>query len=203
MKDNAVAAAAADPYGSFMASVQTYLGTVAVDIVNVLLITSAFAALLATQNIAARYLYTLGEDGVLPRRLGVPHRRFGSPFLASIIVALLCLVGFAVAAIAGIDPLIFYPRMAGFGGICLLTLMTLTAVAVVVYFRRDTSHEANAWQSVISPILAFAGLATILFLAVKNAGAVIGASQTLGWIVAGLAAVHPGRWNHLRPGASL
>jgi amino acid transporter len=176
----AVAAGATDPSGSFITSVDQYVGTVAVDVITVLLVTSVFAAILATQNISARYLYVLGEDGVIMRRFGYVHPRFGSPFIAAATVAVIAILGFTAAAISGIDPVLFYARLAGFGGVCLLTLMTATAVAIFVYFRRDDEHEANAFQSIVSPVLAFGGLAGILYLAAKNMGAVIGGTPGQG-----------------------
>lgn len=185
--DEAVARGGVDPLGSFLGSIQHYLGTAAVDIVHVLLITSSFAALLATQNIAARYLYTLGEDRVLPPRLGSVHPRYGSPFTAAAVVAVLCAGGFLYPALAGTDPVTFYARVLGFGGFCLQILMALTALSVFLFFRRHPEHPANAWQAIIAPALAFASLVVILVLAMKNMGLVIGGTQLQGWIVVGIA----------------
>jgi amino acid transporter len=172
--DKAIAAGATDPSGSFVASVGDYVGTAAVDIVTVLLVTSGFAALLATQNIAARYLYTLGEDGVLPKRLGQVHPRFGSPITASWVVAVM--------------------TIASFGGVCLLALMFATALAVFLYFRRDTEHRATALQSVITPAIAFVGLGIVLYLAVTNMDTIIGGTPAEGTIaiLAGVAVIAAG-----------
>lgn len=178
--EGAIAAGGADPAGSFVTSVEQYVGTVAVDIVTVLLVTSVFAALLATQNISSRYLYTLGEDRVVFPKLGRVHPKFGSPFNAAAVVAAITLIGFTIARVLNIDPVLFYGRLAGFGGVCLLTLMTATAAAVFIYFRRDSNHEANIFQSVVSPVIAFAGLAAILYLAITNMGAVIGGTPAQG-----------------------
>ncbi|WP_371113117.1 APC family permease [Rhodococcus sp. JVH1] len=174
--------AAADPSGSFLASLSAYVGTAAVDIATVLLVTSAFAALLATQNIASRYLYALGSDGVLSPKLGKVHPKHGSPFVAAIVVAAAFLVLDGVPAIMGTDPVITYASLAGFGGFCLLLMMTITSVAVIVFFRRTPDHSAGVWRSVIAPSVSLVGLAIILFLAAKNMGAVIGGSDTAGYL---------------------
>jgi amino acid transporter len=64
---NAVSAATNDLAGSFFTVATTYLGTVFVDLTSVLLLTSVFAAHLAIQNVATRYVYSLSKDGILPR----------------------------------------------------------------------------------------------------------------------------------------
>lgn len=185
----AAPAAAADPTGSWIASVDTYVGTAAVDVVTVLLVSSGFAAQLATQNISARYLFALGQDGVISRRFAWVHPRFGSPFVAAASVACITLVGFLTAAVLGVEPLVFFPRLAGFGGVCLLTLMTATAAAVFLYFRRNPDHPAGPFQAIITPVLAFAGLGTILFLAVKNMGVIIGSTPGDGKVATAIVAL--------------
>ena len=147
--DDAVVQAGADPSGSFVASVSTYAGAFTADLVTVLLVSSGFASILANQNIASRYLYTLGTDGVLPRPLGRVHDKHGSPFVASSWFAGACLIGILIPALANIEPLRVYASMAAIGSVCLLVLMFMTSLSVIVYFRRDTSHTANAWQSTV------------------------------------------------------
>lgn len=177
--DKALTESAADPSGSFTASIGQYVGTIAVDIVSVLLVTSAFAALLATQNIAARYIYTLGSDAVLPRALGKVHPRFGSPYIAAVVVAVLTLLGFGIPTILGADPLKLYAGLAGLGAVGIVFLMTATNVAIVLFFRRNPEHNPGAFKGLIAPVLAFLGLGTILVLAVKNMAVVVGGTQNL------------------------
>jgi len=178
--EDAITLGATDPIGSFTQSVGQYLSVVASDLVSVLLVTSGFASLLATQNIAARYLYTLGEDGVLSRQLGRAHPRFGSPFTAAWVVAVLSIGGFGGAAVVGVDPVRFYSGLAGFGAVCVLALMVGTALSVFLYFRRDTEHRATFVQSVISPVLAFLGLGGIFLLAVTNMDTIISGTAKQG-----------------------
>lgn len=185
--EEAIVQGASDPSGSFIGSVSQYVGTLAADLVTILLVSSAFAAILATQNISARYLYTLGRDGVLPPRLGAVHGSHRSPYVAAATTALIVIAGFVLPAVGGVDPVVIYASLAGFGGFCLLLLMTTTSISVVVFFRRG-EHTANAFQSVVAPLLAFAGLATILYLASTNMDAVIGGSETAGTIALAIAA---------------
>ncbi|MGV8872847.1 MAG: APC family permease [Rhodococcus sp. (in: high G+C Gram-positive bacteria)] len=172
--------AAADPSGSFTASVGQYVNSTAMDLVAVLLVSSVFASVLATQNIAARYLYALGSDQVLPAALARVHPRHGSPYVAALTVAALILAVGAIAAIIGVSPVIVYGTLTGFAGFCLVVLMTLTSVSVIVFFRRTKSHTANVWRSLIAPIVSFAGLLIIVVLAATNMGAIIGGNETAG-----------------------
>lgn len=190
----AIGAAKADPVGSMLGSIETYLGTVGLDVASLLLITSGIASLLATQNISARYLYTLGSDGVLPSSLARVHSRYKSPHIAAASVAGITLAGFASAALAGISPIAFYSRLAGFGAVCLLALMTATAAAIFVYFRRDRFHRANVLESTVSPVLAFLGLGTAFLLAVKYMPLLINGTTQTGLVVTfiGLAIIATG-----------
>ena len=48
-----------------------------------LIITGSFACGMAFHNTTARYLYSLGREGLLPRALGRTHPRWKSPHIAS------------------------------------------------------------------------------------------------------------------------
>jgi amino acid transporter len=186
---SAAVAAAADPSGSFTASIHQYVGNVAVDIVSVLLVTSGFAAILADQSIAARYLYALGSDRVLSKALGAVHHKHGSPYIAAIVVSALSLIAISIPAAIQVNPVTLYGSFTGFGGLCLLILMTSTSIAIIAFFRRDRTHQANRWQSQIAPVIAFAGLATILVLATTHMDLVMGGSKLIGDLAVGLAVV--------------
>jgi len=173
-------AQAADPIGSFKASVRTYAGTVAYDAVSIMLLTSGFASVLANVNIGARYLFTLGGDGVLPRKLGKVHPKQGSPYIAAAVFSTVCLIGaIIIPALAGIDALTVYVDLAAIGGVCLLLLMLVTSVAVPVFFRKTNGHTASAWESKISPIMAAVALAVVFSLSVIHMPDIIGADQTV------------------------
>ena len=159
---------------------RTYAGTVAYDAVSIMLLTSGFASVLANVNIGARYLFTLGGDGVLPRKLGKVHPKQGSPYIAAAVFATICLIGsIIIPALAGIDALTVYVDLAAIGGVCLLLLMLVTSVAVPVFFRRTNGHTASAWESKVAPILASVALAVVFSLSVIHMPDIIGADQTV------------------------
>jgi amino acid transporter len=179
----AITAAAADPSGSFTSSVHQYVGTVAADLVAVLLVTSTFACMLAINNIGSRYLYTLGSDGVFPRGLAKVHPRLKSPHVATVTFAAILLLGVFVPTLAGLDPLKTYASTTAISALCLIILYTVTSVSVVVFFRRNREHPVTSWQSTIAPLLSLIALATIVVLAVTHLPTIIGGS----WVAGGIA----------------
>ncbi|GAA0463825.1 hypothetical protein Ade02nite_30630 [Paractinoplanes deccanensis] len=72
---------------------------------HVLFLTSLFAATLGFHNVAARYLYTLGRDGVLPARLSRTGSRNHAPAAASLAQTVIALVIVVLYAANGWDPL--------------------------------------------------------------------------------------------------
>lgn len=173
-----VDSAAADPVGTAIGSVDTYLGAVATDIVVVLLCTSIFAAILAMHNITARYLFSMGRDGVFPRVLGKVHGTHGSPYAASAAttgVAVLFLVGLLVSKA---DNLTVYARLAGIALYALIMLLTLTSAAIAAYFWVRPDHGLGKWKTLYSPVIAGIGFVGALILATQNASFLVGGSTS-------------------------
>lgn len=159
-------AAASDPAGMFVAAVGDYLGSGAQDVIAVLVVTSAFAAVLSCQNIIARYGYALGADGVIPSAMGRVHPRHGSPYVSSLALSAVLVVG--VLGFAGTDPAKSYAWLAGAGGFPLLVLMFITSVAIVVFFRRSRIAASQPWNTLVAPLLAAASLGAAIYLALHN-----------------------------------
>ena len=182
---DAVVASATDPTGSVIATVQTYLGSVGVDLVSALLMTSGFASLLAIHNVLARYVFNLGVDRIMPRRLGAVHPRHGSPYLASIFASLLIVVGYLVSVALEADPQTLYAQLWGIFGIALQVLFILTTVAILVFLGRVRPSDATVWHRLVAPLLALAGLAVTLWLALKNIALLIpgGTAVTITYVL--------------------
>lgn len=160
-------AAAAAP-SMFADAANTFLGTWARDAISILVVTSAFAAVLSCQNIISRYGYSLGVDKALPTALGRVHPRHGSPYVSSLALSGILVVG--VLGFAGTDPATSYAWLAGAGGFPLLMLMFLTSVAVLVFFRRSRAHinDSTHWHTLIAPALAVLGLGAALYFSLTN-----------------------------------
>jgi len=154
----AVAQAAADPGNMLITTVGNHLGAAGSDIAQVLLVTSMVAAVLSFHNVLARYVFSLGNSGALPASCGRSHGRHGSPHVASIVQTVSALVLVGVCAVAGMDPVTqVFAWMSGTAKVGVLALMTMTCLAVLVFFRR-TKADRRVWHTVVAPALGFAGL---------------------------------------------
>ena len=179
---NATDLAGTDPTGMFPSAVEHFVGVWASDVVSVLVMTSAFAAVLAVQNIMSRYCYSLGVDGVLPAALGRVHPRHGSPYLSSLTVSGALAV--AVLLVSGSDPAAIYGQLCGTGGFAVLVLMFLTGIAVVLFFRRRPDiNDSTRWHTVIAPLLGTIAFGAVLYLAVTNFTTLTGGSMTVAVIL--------------------
>ena len=172
--------AGADPGGIVVNTAAQYVGTATADIMQVLFVTSLFACILSFHNVLSRYVFSLGNTGVLPVICGRSHAKHASPHVASVITTVVGAVLMAVCAIAGLDPVLeIFTWLAGIASVGIVVLMLLACLAVLVFFRR-TRLERRPWQSVIAPALGLVGLGLILVLLVENLPLLMGGSTPLG-----------------------
>lgn len=184
--DGAVALAAANPEGMVVDTAVRYLGSAAGDLVEVLLITSLFAALLSFHNVLARYIFSLGNSAALPAHCGRSHARHSSPHVASVVQTVSALVLVGVSAVAGLDPVTeVFAWYAGIASVGVVALMTLTSIAVLAYFRRDPVDDRR-WNTLIAPALGFVGLTVLLVMTVANMPLLVGGSRPLAVVVGAL-----------------
>ncbi|MGH3450862.1 MAG: APC family permease [Haloechinothrix sp.] len=175
----AVAQSSADPGNVLVTTVGRYLGTVGADVVQILLLTSLFAALLAFHNVVARYLFSLGNAGALPAACGRSHVRHHSPHVASVTQSVSAAGLIAGFALVGMDPVTqVFSWMAGTATLGVLVLMVLTCAAVFVFFRR-TRIDRRVWHTSLAPSVGFVGLIGFLALTVANFPVLIGGSVVL------------------------
>lgn len=187
-------AATDDPAGFVFAMNTQYVGQWSTLLMNVLLVTSTFAVLVAFHNTLSRYKFSLGRSGILPRTLGVTHRRWQSPHMASITVTVLTLIVVGAFMLAGADPFAqLYAWLVGVGTVGVLVMQATTSVAVLAFFLRKKRKEFRLWSCAIAPVLAALGLAAATYLAVANwdvlAGATSGIPTLLPWLIVLAAAV--------------
>ena len=152
-----------------------YLGPQLTVVMEVLLLVSLFAAMLAFHNSATRYLYALGRARVLPHARA-RTRASGAPQIAGIVQAAFAAVVAGVFALVGLDPILsLVPAMLGFGTLAVIVLQALAALSIVVYFRR--AEDRRWWSTLIAPGIGFLALAVIVVLAVANFDIVAGSSE--------------------------
>jgi amino acid transporter len=162
----------------FFALGDQYMGTAATDVMQALLCTSLFAAMLALHNAANRYVYVLGRERVLPEWLGAVHRKHASPHRASLLQTVLSIVIAGAFAIGGLDPYTgLAASMIGLGTLGILLLQGSAAVSVVTYFRHHP--DRHWWRTLLAPLLGAAGLITAVVLLSMNYSLLTGTSLAI------------------------
>jgi len=153
----------------------TYLGPQLTVVMEILLLVSLFAAMLAFHNSATRYLYALGRARVLPFALA-RTRSSGAPQIAGIVQAGFAAIVAGIFALAGLDPILnLVPAMLGFGTLAVIVLQALAALSIVVFFRRR--GDRRWWSTLIAPGIGFVALSVIVILAVVNFDVVAGSNE--------------------------
>ncbi|WP_433795720.1 APC family permease [Actinoplanes sp. CA-252034] len=170
--DNIVAIAGQHLDDLFFFLPDPYLPAVLVDLGRIFFATSLFAAMLAFHHTVARYALTVAREGVLPSALA--RTRDGVPVAASTAQSALAVVVLIVFAIATWDPttdLFFFGTVSG--GLGVLVLMTIAAVAVVRFFRRG-EHGETRWRRAIAPWISVVFLSVVLLLTVAFFSVLLG-----------------------------
>ena len=160
-----IAARANAESGELMFNVFTrYGGEVLTDVMGVLVCVSLLASYLAIHNAAARYIFALGREWLLPPWFGTTHPRHGSPSRASAAVSAMTLVAVMPFALSGLDPFkAGVPVLIGFGSFGIIFLQAFAAIAILVYLRRHGGEPpwvmAATWLGAIGLIGATAFVA--------------------------------------------
>jgi len=163
--DQAVAASTDNPDNVIIALAGHVVAPIVADIAQVLVVTSMFACMLAFHNIVTRYLFTLGERGVLPQNLANVHPKHNAPSKASLWVSLITSVVVGVSALAMLDPVVqIYTWYSGAGAVGVIAMMALTSFAVVRFGSKASSHPANTGVKVCAVA---GGLGLLLVLVIS------------------------------------
>jgi amino acid transporter len=195
---------------AFFPLTDRYAGAALTHAFEVLIVTSAFACQLAFFNTAARYVFALGREGVIPRSLARTHGRLQTPHVAS--GALAAVLALYIGAFQLDDPsrdaalfklATWSPLLGVFG---LLAVQALTSLAIVAYFRRHGG--GNPWSTLVAPIAGAALMAFSAYLLLANRGT-LGAAQdvpyveAIPWVVLAVFAtgVAAAVWLRVRDGA--
>jgi amino acid transporter len=141
------------------------------SVLSYLIITGSFACGMAFHNTTARYAYSLGREGLLPRALGRTHPRYKSPAIASIaqtVVAALIIIGFWIFTGSN-DPTSqayyqVYGLMALMGVIVILSVQALVSLSIFIYFERHHELSGHWWKTRLAPALAFLSQVWVVYL---------------------------------------
>lgn len=177
----------ADPTRLIFTLSDAYVGGWLTQTLGVLFATSVFAGLLAFHNAAARYVYALGREGLLPAALGVAHPRHGSPHLGSLVQSALALGLLALFAALGRDPLLeLFAWLSNVGALGVLALMAIAAFAVARFFGRRPQLSARPRLVVATALAAGLALAAVTALGAIRFDLLTGKAGALSLVLPGL-----------------
>lgn len=158
-----------------------YLGSAIPNIINVLVVTSTFACLLASHNALTRYGYSFGKDGVLPASLGRVHPKFNSPYISSTVIAIISAITVVILAAAtgfeseGTNAFTVYVRANGVAAIVVVAVVCLVSVAIITFFAKNKfDMQRRAWKTLVAPLLGLIGMLVVFALSIANADSLIG-----------------------------
>jgi amino acid transporter len=159
---------------------------------TLLLITSVFAAMLSFHTCAARYVYALARERVLPVALarvgsgrsgGVP---VGGSLMQSVFAALI-VAGFVVA---GADPFTtLFTWLSTTAAVGVLVLFVASSVAALRFFHRHRrTVREGAWVSTVAPTFGGAAGLLVLGVTVWNIESLLNVEPGSGksWVIPGL-----------------
>jgi amino acid transporter len=163
----------------FFIPAQHYGGLFLKDCLSWFIISGSFACGMAFHNTTARYLYSLGREGVLPRPLGRTHHRFHSPhiasttqsFVAAVIVgifAVFAVVNPKLGAGSSVAYIQVYGLMALMGVVSILAIQSVVSIAIFNYFRTHHKEEHHWWTTILAPLISLVSQAIVLYLAIHN-----------------------------------
>ncbi|MFT4233237.1 MAG: APC family permease [Leucobacter sp.] len=167
-----------------------HVGVIFADIMTLLFLTSLFASLQSFHNAVARYFYSLGREGVLPRWFSHTSKA-GAPWAGSVaqtVIALVIVVGFILggevfggAAALG-DSAFLYPVLTMFtwltntGAAGLVLLMAIISAAVIGFFRRD-NRGLGFWTTTICPVVSGLALLWVFVMILANFQLMLGQAE--------------------------
>ena len=167
-----------------------YLNGTVTTVMQVLLVTSLFGAVLAFHNAANRYMFALGRGGVLTGRLAAVHPRFSAPHRASVVQTAVTSAICAAFALARLDPYVnLATSMLGLATLGIVLIQAGAAASVLGFFR--SRPDRHWWRTLLAPLFGLAGLGYTAVLLVKNFALVTGTSarivNILPWVMLAVA----------------
>ncbi|MEU9666022.1 APC family permease [Streptomyces bobili] len=177
-KDAVAAASSANPLALFFDPTEQYVGHWAVVVMQWLMITGSLACGMAFHNCAARYMYALGREGVLPslkNTVGRTHARHGSPHIAGLVQSLISGVLLGAFWLAGKDPYTgTYVLLAILGTMAILVVQAVCSFAVLAYFRSHHPESRHWFKTFTAPLLGGVAMLAVVALLVSNMGVAAG-----------------------------
>lgn len=182
-------AALPDPTLYLFGLAEQYAGGTVAMILGVLLVTSIFASAQAMHNFIARYFYVTGREGLLPGFMGVTHGSHQSPHVGSVVQTVMAVVVVVFFATMGLDPVLnLFTWVAQVSVLGVLTMMAITSLAVVAWFRKNPDGEP-AWRVFLAPVVSGLLMSAMAIYTLVGFGPSTGTVPPLSWILPGLVPV--------------
>jgi amino acid transporter len=143
-------------------------------IFQMLIVTATFAAIVTFHNNVARYMFSLGRQGLIWKPLGwtLPSRQ--TPWVASIVQSVTVAVVIALFAAFGQDPFAtLFTWATGIGTIGVIFSQLVAGIAIFVFFRKS-DVDKRRWNTVVAPLLAVVGLGAFFVLTLNSLDILLG-----------------------------
>jgi amino acid transporter len=162
-----------DGVNFFLAPIKQFVGGWAYELMFLLILTSSFACGMAFHNTTARYIYSLGREGVLPASMGTTHPTYKSPYRASTVQSLLAAAWVILYGLGyGFnDPsaqawLGVYTLFAVLGTGLLLVLQAVVSLAIIMWFKKNGG--GNVFTTLIAPAISFLVQIWLVYTLIAN-----------------------------------
>lgn len=136
-------------------------------------VVGAFGSAMASQASVTRILYSMGRDGLLPRRMGMLHRRFSTPIYATLLVS-------AVSMTFLVVDLTTAASVVSFGALAAFSMVNLSVVKSFFLDARDRGPRGVLLYLVL-PLIGF-GLTLWLWTSLSSSSLMVG----IAWFLMGI-----------------
>lgn len=182
--DNVQAEVAKNPDIFIFSVAETYFGSWISIVMNLLLITSLFAATQAFHNSIVRYFYNMSRDGLYFKQLSKLHPTKGTPHISGISGTVSMIVFFTVLALLHADPMTdIFTWGSTIATLAVLVMQILVSIAVIKYFKDRPELGEPAWKVKTLPILSIIGMGGVATVIVTNIGLVSGLESNLAYLM--------------------
>jgi amino acid transporter len=185
----AIAASQNNAADYFLTPATQYAGKWVASAMSYLIITGSFACGMAFHNTTARYMYSLGREGLAPKALGKTHHRWKSPHIASLTQTVIAaiIIGLFALFTGTNNPtsqayLQLYGLMAVMGVIIILSVQALVSLSILIYYERYHRDEVNWWKTRLAPLISFFTQAYVVYLLFTNITFLGGGYNYANWL---------------------
>ncbi len=181
-------------YGNIIYPVaDEFVGTWLSRLIELLAVTGDFACFCAFFNTSARYLFSMGREGILPRALGTTHPKHHSPVVASVVVTVI------VALWAGgfylydstLSGALF--KLGTFGPVAfvfgILGIQALCSFAIIWYFWTKARDGWSWWKTGLAPLIGGLVQIPVMYIVNHESGTLGGSAPILTYMVWIIAAI--------------